>query len=281
MGGWVCAISRIAVTAFVPLALASCTSSDTDIADAITPQATTLPARTVTSAAPAIYPRFGDNDPHEWEDRSPRHYAIHGTDVSKYQNQINWRQKRSKGVSFTFIKATEGGDRVDDRFLHNWRAAKAAGIPRGAYHFFYFCRPAFEQARWFIKNVQKDRTALPPVLDMEWNPQSPSCKFRPKPAAVRKEMSVFLKLVERHYGKKPIIYVTPDFYRDNALHKFKGYPFWLRSTAAHPSVKYRRDDWLFWQYTGTGVVPGINGDADINVFNGDQAQWRKWLAANS
>jgi lysozyme len=38
---------------------------------------------------------------------------------------------------------------------------------------------------------------------------------------------------------------------------------------------------VFWQYTGTGIVPGIDGDADLNTFNGDTGDWRKWLDANT
>lgn len=225
--------------------------------------------------------RFGDRDPFDFGRNSPHGHAVHGVDVAKYQGAVNWSQAKSSGVSFAFIKATEGGDRVDDGFAQNWASAKARGIPRGAYHFFYFCRPAFEQARWFIKHVPNDPSALPPVLDMEWNPDSPSCKMRPKPEAVRKEMSVFLQMVERHYGKKPIIYVTPDFFEDNGLSSFKGYPYWLRSTAGHPTAKYDGHPWLFWQYTATGKVPGITGDADINVFRGSASDWTKWLSANA
>ena len=93
------------------------------------------------------YPRFGDNDPHEWEGGTPWHYAVHGTDVSKYQTSIDWHKAKSSGVSFAFIKATEGGDRIDDYFDEHWATTKAAGVPRSAYHFYYFCRPAAEQAR--------------------------------------------------------------------------------------------------------------------------------------
>jgi lysozyme len=41
--------------------------------------------------------------------------------------------------------------------------------------------------------------------------------------------------------------------------------------------RYPGERYLFWQYTGTGIVPGIRGDADINVFNGTVAQWQEWL----
>ncbi len=229
----------------------------------------------------STHPRFSDSDPHKWEGGAPWHYAVHGTDVSKYQGSIDWHKAKASGVSFAFIKATEGGDRVDDLFEEHWRKARSAGVPRAAYHFYYFCRPASEQARWFIDNVPKESGALPPVLDMEWNPQSPTCKLRPDPATVRSEMRTFLQIVEKHYGKKPIIYTSVDFFDDNGLSGFRGYPYWLRSVAGHPTAKYGSHPFTFWQYTGTGVIPGIKGDADINVFNGDVRAWKKWLRANA
>ncbi|MFZ1960088.1 MAG: GH25 family lysozyme, partial [Methylovirgula sp.] len=80
-------------------------------------------------------------------------FEIHGIDVSKYQGDIDWNTVRASGVKFAWIKATEGGDYVDEKFAQNWAEAKAAGVPRGAYHFTYWCRPAEEQAAWFTQNV--------------------------------------------------------------------------------------------------------------------------------
>lgn len=222
-------------------------------------------------------PRFEDRKPHPWDGHTPWHYPIHGTDVSKYQDDVDWHALRRAGIAFAFIKATEGGDRLDDRFHENWAAARQAGIPRGAYHFFYFCRTAIEQAQWFIRHVPRDANALPPVLDMEWNHLSPTCKLRPPAETVRAEMRVFLNAIEKHYGRRPIIYTTIDFFDRNELAQFKGYQFWLRSVAAHPDDLYGKHPWTFWQYTGTGILPGITGDADINVFNGSRSAWLKWL----
>ena len=95
------------------------------------------------------------------------------------------------------------------------------------------------------------------------------------------EMRVFLGRVEKHYGKRPIIYTDPGFFDENGLAVFRDYPFWLRSTAGHPTEKYGEHPFVFWQYTGTGRIPGIDGDADINVFNGTAATWREWLKANA
>ena len=225
-------------------------------------------------------PQLGDSDPYEWTARKPWTYAIHGIDVARYQNRIDWKQVRRANVSFAYIKATEGGDHLDERFTENWHAARRAGVLRGAYHYYYFCRTAAEQARWFIRNVPRDVKMLPPALDIEWNPLSPTCKLRPEPRKVRREMRAFLQHISQHYGKRPVIYATPDFYQDNQLWRISGYDFWLRSVADHPSERYPGRNWAFWQYTSTGVVPGIEGDADINAFKGSAEQWQAWLTTN-
>ena len=227
------------------------------------------------------FPKFDDAKPVTWSYGPPTSYAVHGTDVSKYQTNVDWQTARASGISFAFIKATEGGDRVDDRFREHWQNTHAAGIPRGAYHVLYFCRPAPEQAAWYIRNVPKERNSMPPVLDVEWNPHSPTCKLRPSPDVVRREMKVFLSMVEKHYGKKPIIYTPIDFFDDNNLSTFHGYTYWLRSVAGHPSTRFGSHPFSFWQYTGTGLVPGIRGQADINVFNGSHAQWKGWLSQHT
>jgi lysozyme len=232
----------------------------------------------VSTRAVAMAPRFGDFDPHDWEHSAPWHYPVHGIDVSKWQGEIDWGRVAASGVSFAFIKATEGGDVADDRFAANWEAARQAGVRRGAYHYFYFCRAAGEQARWFAQHVPNDRSALPPVLDVEWNHLSRTCPIRPDPVLVRAEMNIFLALAARHYGRRPIIYTTVDFWRDNELWRVGGYEFWLRSVAGHPGDVYPAQPWSFWQYTGTGQVPGVSGHTDINVFAGSSSEWQRWLS---
>jgi len=238
-------------------------------------------AEVSSRSAATLAPRFLDHAPHDWTDRTPWHYPVHGVDVSKWQGTIDWPQVRGSGVAFAFIKATEGADHTDDRFVENWVAAGAAGMPRGAYHFYYFCRPAAEQAAWFIAHVPRTPGALPPVLDMEWNHQSRTCPHRPDPATVRAEMATFVTIVGRHYRQQPIVYVTPDFFHENDLGQFRGVTFWLRSVAGHPSAVYPGQNWGFWQYTGTGAVPGVAGKTDLNAFAGGANEWRQWLAQHT
>jgi lysozyme len=231
-------------------------------------------------APPVARPNFGDADPADFGGNGPEDHAVHGIDVSRFQGPIDWRQARAHGVSFAFIKATEGGDLVDPMFRDHWRGAGRAGVPRGAYHFFYHCRPAAEQAEFFIRNVPQDGT-LPPVLDMEWTPFSPTCTIRRAPEVIRAEAKVFLDIVEAHYGRRPIIYSTVDFYQENQMWRVGSYPFWLRSVAAHPDEVYGGRHWSFWQYTSTGLIPGVEGEVDINVFDGSSGDWARWLAAHA
>jgi lysozyme len=151
-------------------------------------------------------------------------------------------------------------------------------VPRGAYHFYYFCRSAAEQARWFISHVPRERGALPPVLDVEWNGESRTCPHRPEPAMVRAEVTTFLNMVGAHYGRQPIIYTTVDFWHDNELWQVQGAQPWLRAVAKHPSDAYSGAPWTFWQYSGTGLVPGIEGEVDLNAFAGSREAWAAWLA---
>jgi lysozyme len=231
-------------------------------------------------SAPMNAPRFNDAHPVDWPGHAPSGYPVHGIDVSKYQPPIDWFAAREAGVSFAFLKATEGGDRVDSGFEGHRLGAQNAGIPWGAYHFYYFCTPPEVQARSFIDTVPRVRGMLPPVLDMEWNPQSPSCgSVRPPPAEVRRQMRVFMDLLHRHYGQRPVIYTTPDFFEDNGLMALAGEEIWLRAVTRHPTDAYGVRGWTFWQYSATGLVPGIAGRVDLNAFGGSRADWARWLAA--
>ncbi len=94
-------------------------------------------------------------------------------------------------------------------------------------------------------------------------------------------MQRFMQRIEAHYGKRPIIYTSVDFHRENLEGAFKDHHFWVRAVAQHPSEIYPDRRWAFWQYTSTGVVPGIRGGTDINVFAGTQKNWQNWVTSVS
>src|SRR5947209_6787629 len=104
--------------------------------------------------------------PHSSGRRHPsvKWHASRGIDVSHHQGHIAWAKLPRQGVDFAYIKATEGADHVDRRFSINWRAADAAGMRRGAYHFFTLCRSGRDQAAHFVRYVPPETAALPPAV---------------------------------------------------------------------------------------------------------------------
>ncbi|MBT9392936.1 glycoside hydrolase family 25 protein [Hymenobacter sp. NST-14] len=187
-------------------------------------------------------------------------YSVHGIDVSAYQGRIDWPLVAGHRVRFAFIKATEGVTLRDSRFQRNWRGARAAGIYRGAYHYFHPNYDATRQANLFTRTVPLSAGDLPPVLDVE------HARFHDV-AQMRRGVATWLRLVERHYGVRPILYSNYSFYQRHLAGHFDKYPLWL----AHYEVDRPRlppTKWLIWQHSDEAYVPGIRGTVDFNVFQG-------------
>ena len=196
-------------------------------------------------------------------EKTPLHpgYSVHGIDVSAYQGRIDWPQVADHRVRFAFIKATEGVTLRDPRFRRNWQGAGAAGIYRGAYHYFQPNYDGARQANLFTRTVPLGPGDLPPVLDVE-HPEFHDV------ALMRRGVATWLRLVERHYGVRPILYSNYSFYKRHLAGHFDEYPLWL----AHYEVEQPalpRDKWLIWQHSDEAHVPGIRGAVDFNVFQGN------------
>lgn len=101
--------------------------------------------------------------------RIPASYTIHGIDVSRWQERIDWQRvakMRDNGIrlQFAFIKATEGEKLVDPYFSRNWQLSRENGLLRGAYHYFSPSVSASVQARLFLQTVDFAHGYLPAVL---------------------------------------------------------------------------------------------------------------------
>ncbi|HTU12849.1 MAG TPA: GH25 family lysozyme [Allosphingosinicella sp.] len=187
-------------------------------------------------------------------------YPRQGIDVSHHQGPIDWPRLPAQGVHFAYIKATEGGDHRDTRFAENWRAARAAGIPRGAYHFFTLCRPGADQAANFIAVVPAEPDALPPAVDLEY---MGNCDGRPGVDGFHRELAVFLAAVEARYGQPALLYLTEEFDAAFQVSARVDRPLWLRSLAFEPRFGAR--PWTYWQVSNMRRLDGIAGPVDWNV----------------
>jgi len=183
----------------------------------------------------------------------------YGVDVSAHQGSIDWGRAAGDGITFAYVKATEGGDFVDQRFSVNWTGATAAGIDRGAYHFFTLCTPGDVQAHNFLMAAPPDPGALAPAVDLEL---AGNCQARPDPTTVNRELATLLRTVESAWRKQVIVYASDGFVDRYPLRQEVERPRWYSRFLRGPKV----EGWTIWQVDGFAHVSGIDGDVDLDVM---------------
>lgn len=213
--------------------------------------------------------------------------TVPGIDVSYWNAGIDWPKVRAAGQRFVFAKATEGDYYADPTFDDNWRGAKAAGLLRGAYHFFRANVDAKKQATKFIDYVRSmsDTAELPPVLDLETHDNQAKEK-------IISRARTWLDMVEAAFNRKPIIYSGQYFLQDHFSEPGGGPPSWAKEyplwLAQYPNVYVPGSQpvlprgwfqWTFWQYSEKGRVNGINANVDLNLFNGSLEDLYKFAGA--
>lgn len=213
-----------------------------------------------------MYPEFGIS--------IPTGYQLHGIDVSKYQENVNWNQVKDMKIKdvkidFVFVKATEGLINVDRFYKRNWKKLQEKKITRGAYLYFLAYRDGKMQAQNFIKNVQLQKGDLPPVVDVEEI-------YRVQPDVLKSRLKECLIELEQFYKVKPILYSYVNFYENYLGDDFNNYPLWVAHYFENNKPRINRK-WQFWQHSDKGKVNGIYSNVDFNVFSGDSLEFRKLL----
>lgn len=204
-----------------------------------------------------LYPNFGIP--------IPAGYSTHGIDVSRYQNKIDWKlvsemRDNNQKISFAIIKATEGCNLVDKHFERNWKGIAEVPLIRGAYHYFKPSKSGREQAEFFIGHVNLASGDLPPVIDIEETNRTAN-------PLLRQRLQECLRVLEKKYGRKPIIYTNVDFYEQHLGEDFDRYPLWAAHYEQSEEPRIRRP-WIIWQHNCKGRVNGIDAEVDFNVVNG-------------
>jgi lysozyme len=187
---------------------------------------------------------------------------IQGIDVSHFQGSVNWQEVKQAGMTFAFAKATEGQSSVDPQFKNNWQNMKAAGLLRGAYHFFDAGIDGAAQANHFLQNTQIEPGDLPPVIDVE-------AAASASKATILQEVQNWLNTVEQALNRRPMIYTTASFWNSHLNDTFGAYPLWIAEYGVSaPKIPAGWSDWQFWQYSQSGTVSGVTGSVDRDEFNG-------------
>lgn len=199
----------------------------------------------------------------------PSRYEVRGIDISAHNGDIDFNRVKADGYEFVIIKASEGGDFRDKRFIDNVRLAREAGLKIGAYHFFRFDTSGYMQGLNFAGALGGHTTDLPAVIDIEeWT--NPNAQATPLVVNRLIEMADYLESL----GMRVMLYTNKNGYNRFIRELPRTFPLWICSLGAEPS----EGEWTIWQATHSGTVDGIGAPVDINAFRGSRSDWEAFLA---
>lgn len=185
-----------------------------------------------------------------------------GVDVSHHQGQIDWRRVADDGISFAYLKATEGITFSDPRFADNWADARAAGLRVGGYHYYSLCSPPEPQADHFVSTLEAvgaDRRSLPPVVDLEL---IGNCDPPPARDDMLAGARAFIGRVESATGREVVVHFHPDFEAAYSLVAELDRRLWVRRMGDRPPP----GNWWMWQRSDHARVAGISTPVDLDVL---------------
>jgi lysozyme len=200
--------------------------------------------------------------------------TLSGIDVSVYQGTIDWTQVKAAGITFAFIRISDGLPPIDTKFHQNWAGARAAGVIRGVYQFYRSDEDAIAQADLLLDTMGTlEPGDLPPVADVESTDGM-------TPEQIAAHLRTWIDRVQAGTGRRPIIYSGPSFWttKVGGTSAFADIPLWLANwTSGCPDVPTGFTTWTFWQNSSTGRVDGISGAVDLDKFDGDAAALQAFI----
>lgn len=209
-----------------------------------------------------------------------------GTDVSKWQGDIDYAKAKASGISFVLIKTSQALY-TDKWFEENRRDAGKENLAVGFYHFFDTDlkddglnqeKEALQQTDFFLSKIlplQPNEKWI--ALDLE---KFHGDELKPVPteaskARVRKLAEIFCNRVKEKAGFWPLLYVSPG-----TANKFNlgsspiltQCPLWVAhwGPSKKPYVPKGWSTWYMWQFGGDlpkGTIPGIDAKVDLNALN--------------
>ena len=191
---------------------------------------------------------------------------IAGIDVSHHQGNIDWKKVKEAlpEDAFVYIKCTEGATYTDKTYKRNASEAKKQGFKVGGYHYFRMTSTPKDQFKNFKKALDNIGPDLIPIVDVE----NGGGKSK---AEIQKNLKVFLNLLEKEYGVKPMIYGTQRPYNTYCAPEFNTYPLYIGRYGPDVPVVIGPSHYTIWQYTDKGSLPGIPKEVDLCRFHPEKS----------
>ena len=194
-----------------------------------------------------------------------------GADISKHNGTVNFRGMKAAGIDYVMIRLgargySTGQLSLDDNFVENIEDAIDAGLDIGVYFYSQAVtlEEATQEANFVVQNLApyKENINYPVAFDME---SVPNDKARIDGLSREDKTSIsaaFLSGVQAA-GYVPMLYGNKEWLIKNIdLAQLQNYDVWLSDDEDIPDYPYQ---YTMWQYTTTGVLNGITGDANLNL----------------
>jgi len=192
-----------------------------------------------------------------------------GCDVSHWQGAIDWKKVKASGVEFAYIKLGGADDGVyfDSMAFGNAIECGRAGIPYGFYWYFTSAHSTEAQLTKILQGLAQDgKYSLPVCIDIE------SRRFSQFPHTVEVDSGLALCDALKDSGHDPIVYTGPNFWNNAwaySVSRTKGpvkYRLWIANYYVNkPTIPMGWTEYLVWQYSESGSIPGILGPVDLDV----------------
>ncbi|MER5472675.1 glycoside hydrolase family 25 protein [Streptomyces sp. NPDC002935] len=183
---------------------------------------------------------------------------LRGIDVSAYQPSAYG----TAGLSFVFVKATEGRSYVNPKLTAQVRTARDADCVVGFYHFLWPGNIT-AQAAYFVSKAPEKAGDL---LAVDWETTGDGTH------ASNAEKDRFLRKVrELRPDHRVVLYTNRDFWLNVDTTSYAGDGLWIADyvTAGKPRIQAK---WRFHQYTDEPV------DRDVADFE-SKAALRAWAGS--
>lgn len=207
-------------------------------------------------------------------------FSVKGVQVSAEEGYLDWQGIADAGLSFGYIKATEGSNYVDDQYRLNWERIKGTNLRKGASHFFSFDSSGTTQAENFLATYHPESGDLPPVVMIELYDDKKANP--PDKKTVQNELNAFIAAVSNATGQRLILCVDTDIYQRYIQQTFPECDLWLVNTKEKPTLKSKYS-WTFWEYTTEGSLQekSIKQESlDLVVYKGSKEAFKEFNGTN-
>ena len=191
-------------------------------------------------------------------------------DVSAFQGTIDWKAV-SGNIEAAIIRLGYrgyGNGRIvyDTKYKENRAACEALGIPFSLYFFptSITDAEAIEEADFIIREAKGMKFVLPIFLDSEYAEGSGKGRSDQLSKADRTR---FLRIICERLQANGIpagVYASTSWIKSRLDASQLPFSWWVAQWASKLSYS---GDWLIWQYTSKGSVPGISGNVDCSQRN--------------